>query len=262
VPPGYSNLRTGIARHESAERMSHIVLVRHGQASFLGADYDKLSANGEAQAKLLGEYWSRRATVFASAYSGPRVRQRETARIVADAYRAAGADFPEPKIMSEFDEYQAEAVLRECLPQLLQVDPAIREMRLAYENAKSTGDSLDRRKTFQKLFEAVIAKWVAGEVTAPGIESWSDFCLRVERGLAEVVRATPSAATAVIFTSAGPIGAAMRRALHLSAENMLQVTWASLNASFSTFLASGERFSLGAFNAYPHLDGDGLLTYR
>ena len=242
--------------------MSHIVLVRHGQASFLGADYDKLSANGEAQAKLLGEFWSRRATVFASAYSGPRVRQRETARIVADAYRAAGADFPEINVMSEFDEYQAEAVMRECLPQLLPVDPAIQELRLAYENAKASSDSLDRRKTFQKLFETIIAKWVAGEVTAAGIESWSDFCLRVEQGLAEVVRATPAAATAVIFTSAGPIGAAMRRALHLSAEDRLQVTWSSLNASFSTFLASGERFSLSAFNAYPHLDGDGLLTYR
>jgi hypothetical protein len=66
----------------------------------------------------------------------------------------------------------------------------------------------------------------------------------------------------VIFTSAGTIAAAMRRALHLSAEATLRMTWMSRNASFSSFLASGERFTLSTFNAHPHLDGDGLLTYR
>jgi len=36
----------------------------------------------------------------------------------------------------------------------------------------------------------------------------------------------------------------------------------SRNASFSEFLASGERFTLSMFNAHPHLDADSLLTYR
>jgi len=242
--------------------MSHIILVRHGQASFLGSDYDKLCANGEEQARLLGEYWSRRGVMLDRVYSGPRARQTETARIVAEVYGSAKVDFPEAVVMSEFDEYQAEAALRTCLPQLLQVDSGIRELRRAYEHAKESGELADRRKTFQKLFEAVISKWVAGEIIAPSVESWNDFCLRVERGLAQVVRDTPPSATAVVFTSAGPIGAAMRRALHLSAEDALQMTWMSRNASFSEFLASGERFTLSTFNAHPHLDGDGLVTYR
>jgi len=239
--------------------MSRIVLVRHGQASFLEPSYDKLCANGEAQSGLLGEYWSRRGVVFDRAYSGPRVRQLETARIVAEAYLGASVGFPETVVISEFDEYAAEAVLRQCLPQLLQVSAEVNELHRAYEESS---ESSERRKTFQKLFEAVIGKWVAGEVTAAGVESWHNFCLRVERGLAQVVRETPPAASAVVFTSAGPIGAAMRRALHLSEEDTLQLTWMSRNASFSEFLASGERFTLSTFNAHPHLDGDGLLTYR
>jgi broad specificity phosphatase PhoE len=40
--------------------VSHIIFVRHGQASLLQQDYDKLCANGETQARLLGEYWSGR----------------------------------------------------------------------------------------------------------------------------------------------------------------------------------------------------------
>lgn len=242
--------------------MSNIILVRHGQASFLGQDYDKLCANGETQAKLLGEYWSQRGLAFDRVYSGPRARQTETARIVADSYRGAGVDFRETVVMNEFDEYQAEAVLRECLPQLLEVNPEIREMRRAYESSKESGDHVERRKTFEKLFEAVIRKWVAGEVTAADIEPWHKFCERVERGLAQVVRDTAPAASAVIFTSAGAIGAAVRRALHLAAEDTLQVTWMSRNASFTSFLGSGDRFTLSAFNAHPHLDGNGLLTYR
>jgi broad specificity phosphatase PhoE len=239
--------------------MSHIILVRHGQASLLERDYDKLCANGEAQSRLLGEYWSRRREVFQGVYSGPRARQLETARIVAEAYRGSGVGFPGTVVMSEFDEYQAEAVLRECLPQLLKMNAEIEQLHRVY---KDSGEPGERRKTFQKLFEAVIVKWVKGEVTAEGVESWNDFCLRVERGLARVVRDTPAAGSAVIFTSAGAIGAAMRRALHLSAEDMLQVTWMLRNGSFSEFLASGERFTLSTFNAHPHLDSDGLLTYR
>lgn len=239
--------------------MSQIILVRHGQASLLERDYDQLCANGEAQARLLGESWSRRGVVFDGVYSGPRVRQLETARIVGEVYRSAGLSFPETVVMSEFDEYQAEAALRECLPKLLPVNDEIHALHRAYKDSSESGA---RRKSFQRLFEAVIAKWVAGEVSADGVEPWDEFCLRVERGLERVVRDTPPAASALIFTSAGTIGAAMRRALHLSAEDTLRVTWMSRNASLSEFLASGERFTLSTFNAHPHLDGDGLLTYR
>ncbi len=239
--------------------MSRIILVRHGQASLLEQDYDQLCANGGTQARLLGEYWSRRDVVLDGVYSGPRVRQLETARIVREAYHSAALGFPETVVMNEFDEYQAEAALRECLPQLLRVNAEIQELRRAYENSSESGA---RRKTFQKLFEAVISKWVAGEVSAEGVEPWDEFCLRVARGLAQVVRDTPPAASVAIFTSAGTIGAAMRRALHLSAEDTLRVTWMARNASLTEFLASGERFTLSTFNAHPHLDGDGLLTYR
>jgi len=244
--------------------MSRIILVRHGQASFLGSDYDKLCANGEEQARLLGEYWSSRNIVFGAVHSGPRVRQTETARIVAEAYRRGRVAFPETVVMGEFDEYQAEAVLRACLPQLLDTDAEVREMREAYERSKESGEAADRRRTFQKLFEAVISKWVGGEVKADGVQSWPEFCAQVGRGLAQVMRDAPRGASAVIFTSAGAIGAAMGRALHLSAADMLQVTWKSRNASFTEFIASAadDRLTLSTYNAHPHLDGEALLTYR
>jgi broad specificity phosphatase PhoE len=66
--------------------MSSLFLVRHGQASFLERNYDKLSAKGEEQSRMLGEYWAKLKIGFDRAYSGPKVRQRETARLVGEAY--------------------------------------------------------------------------------------------------------------------------------------------------------------------------------
>ena len=54
----------------------------------------------------------------------------------------------------------------------------------------------------------------------------------------------------------------MQRSLGLSHRTTLQLAWMVRNAAFSEFLFSGERFTLSRFNAFPHLDDPGHLTYR
>ena len=44
--------------------MSNLFLVRHGQASFLEENYDKLSSKGEVQSRMLGEYWVKHGVTF------------------------------------------------------------------------------------------------------------------------------------------------------------------------------------------------------
>jgi broad specificity phosphatase PhoE len=239
--------------------MSRVILVRHAQASFLEPNYDKLCATGEVQARLLGEYWARRGVLFSRAWSGPRVRQVQTARMVEEAYRRLGREFPEVAVMNEFDEYQAEAVLNSGLPRVLERSEEIRDLHRAFELSK---DSDERKRSFQKMFEMVIGMWVSGELLVDGVESWPDFCARVDRGIAAIVNSTTPAGDSVVFTSGGPIGVAMRRALHLSHADTLQLTWMSRNASFTEFLSSGSRFTLSSFNAHPHLEDESLLTYR
>jgi broad specificity phosphatase PhoE len=239
--------------------MSRVVLVRHAQASFLEPNYDKLCATGEVQARLLGEYWARRGVLFGRACSGPRVRQVQTARMVEEAYRRLGREFPEFVVTDEFDEYPAEAVLKQGLPQVLERSQAVRDLHRAFEFAKDTDA---RKRSFQQMFEAVIGMWVSGELVVDGVESWQDFCARVDRGIATIVNSTTPAGDCVVFTSGGPIGVAMRRALNLSDADTLQLTWMSRNASFTEFLSSGSRFTLSTFNAHPHLEDESLLTYR
>lgn len=239
--------------------MSRLLLVRHGQASFLEQNYDQLSATGERQARLLGEYWSHRRMVFPRVYSGPRSRQIETARIVGEIYKDSGLPWPEVQVMQEFDEYHGEWVMESSLAALADRDPQVRDLQQAFLNASTPGE---KHKTFQRLFEVVIGKWVSGEVHVENIESWPEFCARVQRGLSLVCSANGSGEDVAVFSSGGPIGVSLQRALELSPENTLKVAWMARNCSITEFLFSRDRFTLSTFNAFPHLDDPSLLTYR
>lgn len=238
--------------------MSRLFLVRHGQASFLEEDYDKLSKTGEIQARLLGEYWAERRISFSHVYSGPRRRQLDTARIVGEAFREAGLIWPETEVMKEFDEYAGESVMELSLPGLVQSSPQVRELHLAFANAQ---EIREKHRTFQRLFEVVIGKWASGEIRVENVEPWADFATRVHRGLARLAAGGGNRQVAV-FSSGGPVGVTVQRALELSTENTLRAAWMARNGSFSEFLYSGERFTLSSFNASPHLDDPALLTYR
>jgi broad specificity phosphatase PhoE len=239
--------------------MGILYVVRHAQASFLEDNYDKLSALGEAQARLLGEYWAQRNIVFDRTCVGPCVRQQDTLKIVSDACAAAGLEFPAPLVLPEFDEYQGEAVLKRGLPQLLESEPRIRDLHATFQSA--TGNAA-QRASFQKLFEAVIREWVRGAISLPGVETWLEFCLRVNSGLMKFLSAVGHGERVAIFTSGGPIAVAMQRALRLSDESTLQVSWMSHNSSWSEFLYSAERFTLSSFNVHAHLDDPTMLTHR
>ncbi|HKV04846.1 MAG TPA: histidine phosphatase family protein [Candidatus Acidoferrales bacterium] len=239
--------------------MSVIFLVRHAQASFLEQDYDRLSSAGETQARLLGEYWAQRKVAWDRIFTGPRLRQRDTVKIAAECYRSAGLRFPEQVVMQEFDEYEAETVLKKSLPRLLESDYKIRELHGAFVASKDAGE---QRRSFQKMFEAVIGQWVGGEISVPGVEPWQEFCARVNRGLSRIMSGAKRGERMAVFSSGGPIAVAMQRALQLSPQDTLRVVWMSRNCSYSEFIFSGDRFTLSSFNAIPHIDDPTLLTYR
>jgi broad specificity phosphatase PhoE len=238
--------------------MGRLLLIRHAQASFLEQNYDKLSPIGETQALRLGQQWTRQRILFDAVCSGPRVRHKETAKIVAAAYHHAGIPFPQPLEIPEFDEYRAEAVLEQGLPRLVESDSEVRRLHRAFQNSSGS----DRQANFEKMFEMLITKWVDGEVVLPAVESWREFCARADRGLSQYMSANGRGQQLAIFCSAGLIGVAMGRALQLSSQHALRTTWMVRNGSFSEFLFSQDRFTLSTFNSFPHLDDVSLLTYR
>ncbi len=239
--------------------MSRLFLIRHGQASFLERNYDKLSPKGEQQSRVLGEYWAGLKLGFDRVYSGPRVRQRETARIVGEAYKAAGLPWPEPVVLKSFDEFQAETVMERCLPELIETDAQIRTMNEAFRQAQTRPEQF---KTFQRMFEVVIGRWAGGELPLEGIEPWPDFCARVQSGIEQLSSNGNRGQQIAIFSSGGPVGVAMQRALGLSTEATLKSAWMVRNCSFSEFLFSAGRFTLSSYNATPHFTDPEMITHR
>ena len=239
--------------------MGVLYLVRHARASFLEPNYDKLSALGETQARVLGEYWAQRTITFDRVGVGPCARQKDTVRLVSATYQEAGLTFPEPEILAEFDEYQGEAVLRGSLPELLAIDPGIRYLHTAFQSSITNAA---KRVTFQKLFEAVIGDWVRGTIRLEGVETWLQFCARVNSGLDKFLASETRGERVGIFTSGGPIAVASQRALRLSPESTLQMTWMSRNSSWSEFLYNAERFTLSSFNIHEHIADPAMRTYR
>ena len=60
--------------------MARIFFIRHGQASFLESNYDKLSELGHQQAILLGQFWRKRHLKIDKVFCGNLRRQNETAQ--------------------------------------------------------------------------------------------------------------------------------------------------------------------------------------
>ena len=239
--------------------MGRLLLVRHAQASFFSQNYDQLSVLGEEQARHLGEYWARHKTAFDRIATGPSLRHQRTAQIAGEVCRKAGLSFAEPIVLAELGEFPGEAILGGSLPRLLPRDKKIRDLHEALQRAV---DENEKRAAFQRLFEVILLLWVHEEIVLPNVETWREFCARVNRGLTSFLNGSRKGANVLIFTSAGPIAVAMQRALHLSAQDTVKLSWMSRNCSYSEFLFSGDRFTLSSFNSFPHLKKDFLLTYR
>ena len=96
----------------------------------------------------------------------------------------------------------------------------------------------------------------------PGVETWREFAERVNSGFTKFLRAGARGERVAIFTSGGPVAIAMQRALHLTAEDTLELTWMSRNSAWSEFLYNAKRFTLSSFNIHAHIEDPAMLTYR
>ncbi|HEU4406071.1 MAG TPA: histidine phosphatase family protein [Polyangiaceae bacterium] len=240
--------------------MGTMVLVRHGQASFFSEDYDRLSPLGEEQARRLGAYWAARGVAFDEAYAGPRVRQRRTAEIVGEEFARAGRPFPAVEVLEGFDEYDGDAVVRELGPLLSARDERARLLAEAFAEAK--GDP-ERRRHFQRMFEAVTGEWRRGSLAAPGVESWRSFHDRVREALGRVRQGGGGGGgrRVAVFTSGGPVAIAAQIATRAPEDVALELSFRVRNGSVTEIVFSPGRVTLDAFNATPHLD-EALVTFR
>ena len=240
--------------------MSTLVLIRHGQASLTAADYDVLSPVGIAQSRLLGEYLARMGRRLDRLFCGALRRQLDTAAQLREAAAAAGLALPEPEVDPDLDEMPALELLRDHMPALAAADPALAAHLRALVAA---GD--DRRaylRAFEPLFQATMRRWIAGDFDAAGVEPYAAFQARVERAIERAIAAGGRGATVAAITSAGPIGAAVRRVHGLPPWDGLRAAFVVANASITELRHRPGELTLTTFNALPHLQDPALVTTR
>ena len=239
--------------------MSSLTLVRHAQASFFADQYDQLSALGEKQARLLGEYWVRNQPLIDEVYVGPRKRQEQTAQRVAAVFHEARLPFPKPIVLPELDEYDLSSILGSLAPQLARENQDFAKLlKLRLDGASEP----DKARSFQRMFEPLMRYWQAAREPLDGVEAWPAFQTRVKRGLSKMMESASRGRRAVAFTSGGFIGTAVQLVLGAPDPAALEVNWRIRNTGLTEFLFNRERVSLDAFNATAHLPDPLTVTYR
>ncbi|OTG80287.1 histidine phosphatase family protein [Acinetobacter sp. ANC 4648] len=231
--------------------MTTIYLVRHGQASFGAESYDKLSANGELQAKILGRYFKEILHEAPVVISGSMQRHQQTANF------ALAECFPEAQIYtdSNWNEFNHQQVFA-------QYEPRFNEPHLLKQDVE---EAVDPRIFLEKIFAEAIERWTGGEYHHEYDETWPHFKSRVETALQnlcdELAKTKPR--YAVVFTSGGVISVAAGKILELNSNKTFALSWAITNTSLTTLRLVANEPQLLSLNEHHFIkvENPDLLTW-
>ena len=200
--------------------MAELLLIRHGQASYGEADYDRLSPRGQQQARALGKFLA--GARLDALFVGPLRRQLETAQLASET-----GGLPAAREVAELAEYPAFEIVKQF-----------------------PGDK----------FHDVLNRWARDEHAFEGVERVGAFAERVRAGFERIVRELQSGRRIGVVTSAGPIGVVLGLVFGSTPLHMIRASSTVRNASISElklrtadFAWHPERVSLVSFNSVAHL---------
>ena len=232
--------------------MSEIYMIRHGQASFGQDNYDRLSALGIHQARILGDHFKDTGLQIDAAYCGTLQRQRSTAEEVLSL---CGKNSQPLIIIDKLNEYDSAAIVSSQVPDMLNNNPDLQgDLEKMYTS----------RESFKKIFEEAMFRWVSGQYDKPGVETWKGFVFGVLGAIKGIMKDHNRGSRILVFTSGGPVCAALKWVLGLSDEGAIQLNWQIVNASYSRFMYNEQKITLAGFNSIAHLErhSQQMITYK
>ena len=212
--------------------MALLFLVRHGQASFGSADYDRLSDLGRQQSRWLGEYFRERGLRFKRVLAGSLKRQQDTA---SEILSAMGATVP-VVIHAGLDEYHAEAL---------------------YRSHTGGRDQLQHQhadyRDYWRTLKAAMHAWAADELAGVP-ETWAEFGARTGAALAAASAGLGRDDAALVTSSGGAISRAVVDVIGASSATAIEFNLQFRNTGVCELITGGDSMRLVTFNALPHLD--------
>ena len=230
--------------------MSAVYLIRHGQASFGAADYDRLSERGEQQARVLGGALAHLSPRIGALVSGDMLRHRQTALGCLQAMGRAA----EWQVDAGWNEFDHVAVINALHPG-------------DTDHARLRGELMaapDPKRAFQSIFEQAVERWVGGAHDAEYAETWPAFRARGKAALATLLDALPQGSDALVFTSGGPIAALAQDLLHIPDSDGFRLNWGLVNCGVTKLVRGADGLRLSTLNGHAHFEGEhaSLVTYR
>jgi broad specificity phosphatase PhoE len=225
-----------------------LYLIRHAQAAYGTANYDRLTAAGFSQARLLGTYLRSRQIRFAAVFTGNLRRHTETLQGLLETFPEV-SDSPSAETCTGLNEYNAEALVAAFTgsPHLPDIAAEQRDPEVV-------------RQRFRVLKQALLA-WTADQIQPSGMPDWRSFQKAAVNHLLDA-RNRFAAGNVLMISSGGPICAIVASALNAPAETAIELNLRMRNSSVTEFATSARRHSLVSFNALPHLEAqlDSALT--
>lgn len=222
-------------------------------------NYDDLSDRGREQATALGECFADNGWEFDFVYSGPALRHRDTARRVGRAMEAAGRRWPEPMELPGLGEHDDLSLVRASVSSLGDDAEVVGLRREMLE----VRDREERSLRFQRLFEAVMIRWLQGSFEPRGVETWPQFRARVLSCVEAMTSLCEPSTRILAFSSVGPAAVLLQRALGTDDVTTFRMAWKLRNSAITSFQFDGRgALSLEVFNALPHLRNPADWTPR
>lgn len=214
--------------------MGLILLVRHGQASYGSADYDKLSGLGVLQSEFLGAELGRCWPEVSRVVTGTHQRQRDTRRSAC----AAAEWQVSSEIDARWDEFSTATSAEPPSPT---ADP--------HEHVDGGLLPVDR------------VRWSSGHHDDEYAEPFSAFQSRVAAALEEHALRLGRGEVEVVFTSAGVIGWVAASLLGGGVPGWRAMQHVVVNSSVTRVAVGRRGPTLVSFNEHQHLKPN-LITYR
>lgn len=214
--------------------MAELYLIRHGQASYGAANYDKLSELGHQQARWLGEYYRRQGIEFGHVLTGNMVRQRETATGICEGLGMPSQDFDTHLGLNEFN-------FNAISDAYLKLYPEHRPAEGAHRNQ------------FYQLLKKAMLSWSRDELTNELPESWQQFRARVQDALTHI-QSLSDKKRILAVSSGGAMAMAMSIVLQAPPSAVIELNLQTRNTGVSHYFFNRNTIRLSGFNSTPHLD--------
>ena len=204
--------------------MTHITLIRHGQANThatTAEDYDRLSELGQQQAAWLGQYLHETQAQFDHVWAGDMSRHLATAR---------GMGHDAPQIDARLNEFDYFTIAR--LAELEKDLPAPQSP-----------------EEFARNIPQLMEFW-REDAFADAPARFADFEDRAQGAVDDILRA---GGRSLVITSGGLISMVLRQVLRLDIPEMTRLMFLLRNSSVTEIEYVHGHLMLSVYNAVPHL---------